>query len=73
MLLKKLYEESFDAVVIAAPSVDINNLRTDNLTVNDSINELKDRVKKSCVNIVDLAERALVSYPKLNKVTTSWG
>ena len=64
----QLQKESYSALILGAPSVDITNLRTDNISVEDDIGHLKQKVSISCNNMLDLAHGALVTYPQLQKV-----
>ena len=64
----ELKKDEYSILVLGAPSVDITNLRTEKITVNDDIEMFKEKIKVSCENMLDLAHSALVTYPKLQKV-----
>ena len=66
---QELKKKHYDHLVISAPTVDISNLKTDNLKPNDDTKELKDKVKESCRNVVKIAEDALAECDGLKNVT----
>lgn len=55
--------------MLGAPTVDITNINTTNLTTNDNIEVYKQEVVLSCRNMISVAENALQKHPKLQKVT----
>ena len=61
-------DDEFSHLVIAAPSVDISNIDTSKVTVNDNVEFYKQHVVSSCNNIFAIAQTALTNYPNLNNV-----
>ena len=61
-------DDKFSQLVIGAPSVDITNLDTSNLTKNDNVEIFKQKVHVSCQNIITVAESAIRNHPELEKV-----
>ena len=67
--LKNTHEnDEFDHLVIGAPSVDITNINTSKLSVDDSIEVFKQDVVTSCHNIFAVAQNAVQNHPNLKKV-----
>ena len=66
---KELTKAPFNHLVLAAPTVDISNLNTDNVRAVDNVDDYKERVRKSCKNMMNVAQDALTSHPELMKVT----
>ena len=55
----ELKTEQFDHLVLAAPTVDITNMATDN------IKTFKEKVRASCLNMLNVAENTLDNQPAL--------
>ena len=66
---KELAKAPFKHLVLAAPTVDISNLNTDNVRAKDNVDVYKEKVRKSCRNMMKVAQDALTSHPELMKVT----
>ena len=60
---KELEKEEFEHLVLAAPTVDISNLSTENVKATDNTDVF------SCQNMLKIAEDALATNPGLTKVT----
>ena len=67
-LLNTPEEDEFTHLVLGAPTVDISNLDTSKLTSNDDTKVYKQKTVMSCKNLFAVAENALRSHPKLEKV-----
>ena len=61
-------DDNFTHLVLGAPSVDITNLPTSNLTLFDNTEVFKQKVFISCQNMVTVAENAVLKNPSLEKV-----
>ena len=61
-------EDEFTHLVLAAPSVDISNMNTTQLKLNDNIEVYKQKIFISCQNIFTVAENAIRRHPQLKKV-----
>ena len=67
--LNNTYEDDkFTHLILGAPSVDITNLPTSNLTLSDNTEVYKQKVFISCQNMVTVAENAVLKNPNLEKV-----
>ena len=67
--LAKTHEgDEFSYLVLAAPSVDITNMDTSKLTVNDNTEIYKQNIAISCQNMFTVANNAIRSQPSLKKV-----
>ena len=53
---------------MSAPTVDISNLDTANLTIEDNREAFVQKVKISCRNMFSVAQAALSKHPQLKKV-----
>ena len=60
----ELEKDSFERLVLAAPTEDITNLNYDNDT-----KVLKEDIRHSCLNIMNIAENALADHKTLKNVT----
>ena len=65
----ELKESSFDHLVLAAPTVDITNLDTMKVNPADNTDFYKQKVGKSCQNMIKVAEEALANNSALINVT----
>ena len=65
---EELRKKHYDNLVLAAPTEDISKLKTDKIKSDDNIDELKDRIKVSCKNVVKAAEDALANNSELKSV-----
>ena len=61
-------EDAYTHLVLSAPTVDISNMNTANLTAEDNIEVFKHKVIASCHNMISVAENACKSHPELTKV-----
>ena len=59
----------YDRLVIAAPTVDITNIDTSKMKSSDNTEELKKKVATSCLNMISIAQKAIIAHPKLKNVT----
>ena len=67
--LGKAHEDDvFTHLVLAAPSVDITNMDTSKINVNDDTEVFKKNIVVSCENMVTVAENALKDHPNLKNV-----
>ena len=57
-----------DILLLSAPTVDVSNMNTANLTAIHQTEPLKKKAMKSSQNMFAIAERALETSPKLSKV-----
>ena len=53
---------------LAAPTVDISNINTENLTENDNVEVFEQKVVVSCQNMLSVAQNAVLDNPELRKV-----
>ena len=60
--------DTFDFLVMSAPTVDITNLDTSQLNLNSNIEVFKKEVTTSCVNMFNTAHTSLQQNPTLKKV-----
>ena len=67
-LYETQHEDKFSHLVLAAPTVDISNMNTANLTVNDNIEVYKQKVLISCENMFTVANNALKEHKNIEKV-----
>ena len=58
----------YDTLVLSAPTVDITNLDTSQLSTNQSTQYFQDKIKESSKNMFSLAEKSLLENPNLKKV-----
>ena len=65
----ELNNEQIDRLVLAAPTVDISNLATNNIKPGDDTEYLKEKVRASCLNMLNVAENALAEHNALMNVT----
>ena len=65
----ELSKDSFDHLVLAAPTVDITNIDTSQMKPSDDTEGIKQKVKSSCQNIIKIAQTALQSHNRLKQVT----
>jgi hypothetical protein len=56
-------DDQYEYIILSAPTVDITNLDTSKLQPPDDTESLKDAVKTSCKNIMNIAENVLRSKP----------
>ena len=61
-------DDKFTELVLAAPSVDISNMNTENLTRNENIEAYEQNVIISCQNMFSVAHNAVLDNPELRKV-----
>ena len=61
-------EDKFTHLIISAPTVDITNLNTRELSKNDNIEVYKQKVAISCENVVASAQNAAISHPELDSI-----
>ena len=61
-------DDNYEYIVLSAPTVDITNLNTSNFQPSDSTEYLKDEVKTSCKNMINMAENLLKRKPDIKKV-----
>ena len=66
---KELRDAPFDHVVLAAPTVDISNLNTENVKATDNVDGFKEKVRISCKNMMKTVQDALTNVPELKVVT----
>ena len=64
-----LKDGKFDRLVLSVPSEDITNIPTDKTKPDDNVDDLKEIVKESCKNMMQVAESALNEHPELKQVT----
>ena len=62
-------DDKFSHLILSAPTVDISNLDTSELRMNDDIEVFKQKVELSCENMVSIATNALFEHPEIEKVT----
>ena len=60
--------EKFDILIMSAPTVDISNLNTANLSSTDSSKPFQQRAVTSAQNMFKLAEKSLEQNPSLTKI-----
>ena len=65
----ELENGQYDHLVLAAPTVDITNLATINNKPGDDADVMKEKVRASCLNMLNVAEKALADHHTLKKVT----
>ena len=65
----ELKKSSFQHLALSAPTVDISNLDTTQVTASDSVDRFKQQVISSCQNMIIIAQDALANHPELKKVT----
>ena len=65
----ELGKGDFDHLVLAAPTVDISNLDTSNVKPSDSTDLFKEKVGKSCQNMLKVAQDALENHTGLKNIT----
>ena len=65
----ELNRAPFDHLVLAAPTVDITNLDTARINPTDNTGWFKEKIEKSCQNMIRVAEEALTNNSSLKKVT----
>ena len=65
----ELKKKQFDHLILAAPTVDISNLKTDRIKPDDDTDDFKNMVKDSCNNMLKVAEDALSNNSELKSVT----
>ena len=61
-------DDKFSHLVIAASSVDITNINSSNITVDENIEIFKQKDYISCQNTLTVAENAIKTHPELKKV-----
>ena len=61
-------EDEYTHLILGAPTVDITNLDTTNLTHNENTEIYKQKVYISCQNTMTVATNALANHPKLKEV-----
>ena len=66
---KELVNGQFDHLVLGAPTVDITNLKADNISPEDNTDVFKEKVKTSCLNMMKVAENAIADDDTLKNVT----
>ena len=69
VLKNALKSESFNHIVLAAPTVDITNLNTSKVKQSDDTEGFKQKIRISCQNMMNAAEKALKDQPDLINVT----
>ena len=65
----ELNSGTFEHLVLGAPTVDISNLKTDEMAPNDDTEHLKQKVIASCENIFKVAQHALQGTSGVKHVT----
>ena len=68
-LLNVPEEDKFTGLFLAAPTVDISNLYTANMTKDDNIEVFKQSIISSCHSMHSVAKKAISAHPELKKVT----
>ena len=58
-LVETQKEDAFSHLILAAPTVDISNIDTSKLTLNDNIEVFKQEIVISCRNMFTVATNAL--------------
>ena len=66
--LQKSERDCPDILLLSAPTVDVSNMNTANLTAIHQTEPLKKKAMKSSQNMFAIAERALETSPNLSKV-----
>ena len=61
-------DDKYTELILAAPTVDISNLRTEDLSVTDNVEVFKQKVIISCQNMFSVAQNAILDNPELRKV-----
>ena len=61
-------EDDFSMLVVAAPTVDISNMDATILKPGDNIDVFKHNVIESCKNVITVAQNAIITNPKLQKI-----
>ena len=67
-LNKTRNDDKYTELILAAPTVDISNLNTEQLTGNENIEVYKQKIISSCHNMYSVAQNALIDHPELRKV-----
>ena len=60
----ELEKDTFERLVLAAPTADITNLNSE-----ADMKELKEKVRHSCLNIMNIAENAIEEHKTLKNIT----
>ena len=61
-------DDKYEYAVLSAPTVDITNLDTSKVKPLDSIQGLKEEVKKSCKNVMETAQKTIETNQSIRKV-----
>ena len=62
-------DDKFSHIILSAPTVDISNLDTAGLAMNDDVEVFKQKVKLSCENMVSIATNTMIEHPEIENVT----